>query len=887
MALREKRSVESHLNSVDYEFKGYMPEKEALLFVNFIKEVNAGAEENETPIVHLKMMDNVFNKERRCAILCHRGIGKTTVFAEYLILFNAAFGYFPGFGKVNLLLYVTDSIENGVKNLRRNVEYRYQESEFLQKLIPNQKITVGTEGTGMVGLDKYEEQVAGGRKFTDIRLEFMNNKGHRTIVKGYGAKALSLGSLLHTDTGTITIGDCKVGDRIFGADGKLATIVEKSEVFHKPMYSIQLEDMRTLVVSEDHINSIVHKENVNNKATYTKKDLYTSELLDLPLLHSRKRTRRNGVDYVSNENLLFIENCDPIEYSEKTFDVDPYTLGLVLGDGSIKSSCNTVVITGHKDDWVEYEEAIPYQLGSVQVDKRNTNVVTRTIKGIGSMVKGKGLGHGDNKFIPDSYFVGSIEQRLELLRGLLDSDGSIQKNGRMDFCSNSENLVDDVSKLVNSLGGTAKKRKVRKAFRIEIWIGLNPFKLSRKAVRFTGRSKNLVAIESITRCQDEPSQCIAIDNESHQFVTEDYIRTHNTGVRGAKELGQRPTIAILDDLVSDEDARSDTIIDTIENTVYKAVSKALHPQKQKMVWLGTPFNAKDPLYKAVESGAWIVSVYPICERFPVSKEEFRGSWEDRFTYEYVKAEYDEAIALGKPENFNQELMLRIMSDEDRLVQDDDLVWYERTKVLENKGNYNFYITTDFATSEKKSADFSVISVWAYNNNGDWLLVDGVCKKQLMDANVDDLFRLCSIYKPLSVGVEITGQQGGFIQWIKGEMINRNIYFSFAGKGNTEGIRPSTDKITRFNQVLPMFKTKKIWFPQELKETPYMNELLDELMYVSKAGFKSKHDDVADTVSMLSELTAYKPGNEVTYQVGNDGVWEEVEDYKEGKSPYVF
>ena len=101
----DEKKVEDWLNEVDYSFMGYMPTAIALLFVNFIKEVNDGSEENETPLVHLKMMDNTFNKDRRCAIMCHRGIGKTTVFCEYLILFVAAFGVFPGFGNVNLMLY--------------------------------------------------------------------------------------------------------------------------------------------------------------------------------------------------------------------------------------------------------------------------------------------------------------------------------------------------------------------------------------------------------------------------------------------------------------------------------------------------------------------------------------------------------------------------------------------------------------------------------------------------------------------------------------------------------------------------------------------------------------------------------------------------------------
>ena len=520
-----KKKVEEWLNEVDYQFVGYMPTDEALMFVNFIKEVNGGAEENETPLVHLKMMDNVFNKDKRCAVLCHRGIGKTSLFGEYLILYVAAFGEFPGFGITNLMLYVTDSIENGVKNLRRNVEFRYNESDFLQRLIPNRRITVGTDGAGFVDLDDYESAYAAGRKFTDIRLEFINNKGHRLVVKGYGGK---------------------------------------------------------------------------------------------------------------------------------------------------------------------------------------------------------------------------------------------------------------------------------------------------------------------------------------------------TGVRGAKEMGKRPTVALLDDLVSDTDAESDTVIKTIENTVYKAVSKALHPTKQKMVWLGTPFNARDPLYKAVESGAWTVSVYPICEKFPVTKADFRGSWEDRFPYSYVKDEYDEAQALKLPANFNQELMLRIISDEDRLIRDEDINWYSRDALLRNRKAFNYYITTDFATSEKQASDFSVISVWALNNKGYWFWVDGVCKKQTMDKNLNDLFRLAQKWDPQQVGIEVSGQQGGFIPWIQEQMIDRNTFFNIASEFNDgkPGIRPNTNKMVRFNVVVPWFKANMMFFPLELREGECMVEAINELTLVSSAGMKSKHDDFIDTISMLSNLKTFRPSEDV-------------------------
>jgi predicted phage terminase large subunit-like protein len=347
-----------------------------------------------------------------------------------------------------------------------------------------------------------------------------------------------------------------------------------------------------------------------------------------------------------------------------------------------------------------------------------------------------------------------------------------------------------------------------------------------------------------------------------------------TGVRGTRENGSRPVLALLDDLISDEDARSPTVIASVEDTVYKAIDYALHPTRRKIIWSGTPFNAKDPVYKAVESGAWEVNVFPVCEKFPCSREEFRGSWEDRFDYDYVLRQYTKAMKSGKVDTFNQELMLRIMSDDDRLILDDEIKWYKRTSLLSNKAAYNFYITTDFATSEKRSADFSVISVWAINSAGAWFWVDGICARQDMAVNINDLFRLCQQYRPLSVGVEVSGQQGGFVSWIQSEMLTRNIYFNLAQEQGSSkpGIRPKTDKMTRLNTVVPWFKAGLMHFPEEMRNQPIMQEAVQELSLASRNGLKSKHDDVLDTISMLADIDTWKPSQDVPMKQSESGVW---------------
>lgn len=377
------------------------------------------------------------------------------------------------------------------------------------------------------------------------------------------------------------------------------------------------------------------------------------------------------------------------------------------------------------------------------------------------------------------------------------------------------------------------------------------------------------------------------NKEGHKFGLKMFGA--KTGLRGTKIFGKRPVICVLDDLVSDDDARSRAAMLAIKDTVYKGVNHALDPTRRKVIFNGTPFNTEDILIEAVESGAWDVNVWPVCERFPCTEEEFQGAWEDRFTYEYVKAQYDMAVLTGKLSGFFQELMLRISSEEERLVQDADIRWYKRQLLLQAKSNFNFYITTDFATSERQTADQSVISVWAYNANGDWFWVDGIAERQTMDKNIDDLFRLVQIYRPQGVGIEVTGQQQAYISWLQKEMITRNIWFNFASseKSGTPGIRPMADKLSRFNLVVPWFKAGKMFFPEEMKQSIIMGTFMGQIRMVTSSGIKGK-DDCIDTISMLGFLSPWRPSDSIPVTQDEVEIWDE--QYKEeetgGLSSYI-
>ena len=138
------KTVDDYLNEVDYSVDPlYVPSEFALEFVSFLKLVNGDkGEEHKTPVMHYHMLDNIAGKKQNTANMAHRGSSKTSIFSEYLFLYIATYGGIPGFGDVGFAMYVSDSVENGVKNLRKVKSVRRRELRsisFLSKRIKSPK----------------------------------------------------------------------------------------------------------------------------------------------------------------------------------------------------------------------------------------------------------------------------------------------------------------------------------------------------------------------------------------------------------------------------------------------------------------------------------------------------------------------------------------------------------------------------------------------------------------------------------------------------------------------------------------------------------------------------------------------------------------------------
>lgn len=410
------------------------------------------------------------------------------------------------------------------------------------------------------------------------------------------------------------------------------------------------------------------------------------------------------------------------------------------------------------------------------------------------------------------------------------------------------------------------------------------------------RWENSEFLQKVVPRADFTMERFEFENEDG-FVFSMYCYGAKTGVRGTKAKGKRPQLAILDDLLGDDQAISPAEIRSIETTVFNAVDYALHPTRRMFIWSGTPFNEGDPLYKAMESGAWASNVFPVCEKFPCSEEEFRSAWPDRFTYKYVRGQYEKAILQNKLPSFYQELMLRITSDEQMLVNDSHFQPYSKAILLANRAKFNFYITTDFAVTESEHSDYSVITVIAVNSQGHYFVVDGWRDKQPMNIVLDDLFRLVRLYNPMSVGIEVSGQQAGFIPWLQERMMQSDTYFPLAGSGNTLGLRPVGGKLERFNVFLPNILEYKFHLPIEDAEMPYIKAIRHEISMVTKEGIKSKTDDSLDTISMIPRMGIVFPDAEEKHKVEEvkvlpNTIWGDAEEdmynthYDEGINSYL-
>ncbi len=341
-----------------------------------------------------------------------------------------------------------------------------------------------------------------------------------------------------TPQGWRTMGDLAPGDRVVGSDGLPTEVLRVFPQGKKRVWRLEMSDGSFVRAGSEHLWSVRTK---------------THRLRGQPF-----GVMTTGQIAESIHRQWQLPMIGPAPRDDDTLSVDPYALGVALGDGSMRGTSVTLCT----DDW------IGHHLGW----KRTSDHATCSYVGnwtapleFSRALASLGLRGtvSDGKFIPPQFLFASPRQRLALLSGLMDTDGYAMPDGGAEFSSTSWALMEGVTSLVRSLGGVARGLRVaagtflykgearhgKPAWRVNVKLpgGVPMFRLPRKSTNYVVPTKYQPCrvIRSVVDEETEEEQvCISVAAKDSLYVTRDYVLTHNTlcQLEWARQSGDRVLI---------------------------------------------------------------------------------------------------------------------------------------------------------------------------------------------------------------------------------------------------------------------------------------------------------------------------------------------------------
>ncbi|OBI95242.1 phosphate starvation-inducible protein PhoH [Mycobacterium asiaticum] len=351
-----------------------------------------------------------------------------------------------------------------------------------------------------------------------------------------------------TPSGFRPIGSLRVGDFVIGSDGRPTEVLGVYPQGFKEIYRVSAQDGSSTLASGDHLWSV-----------YTRSDKRRGR--PARVLQTKEMIGNLRAAHYHRYELPMLSA--PVHFESRAVPLDAYALGLLLGDGCI--TCATTPTFATNDP--ELAQALECLIPGVTVRRKNDvdyvlnrttspGEVITTANPVTSAVRQLGLAgtRSDTKFVPPEYLFNSVDVRLGVLQGLLDTDGGpVTQQGRscrIQFTTVSDRLRDDVMFLVRSLGGVVYTRTRPAGGRkpglargravphrsdahildIRLPAGVIPFRLGRKLAKYDadGCGRPMRFVESIESAGTEEAVCIQVAAADSLYVTEDFLLTHNT-----------------------------------------------------------------------------------------------------------------------------------------------------------------------------------------------------------------------------------------------------------------------------------------------------------------------------------------------------------------------
>lgn len=353
---------------------------------------------------------------------------------------------------------------------------------------------------------------------------FKQNRFTIVTTARQAGKALPLDTPIITPDGWKTMEQIQEGDYVIDHNGLPTLVTAISPIFENhDCYRVNFDDGTYIDCDENHLWTVMErgrKSYLDKKITKTAKELFDSIVSS----------------YDSRNKLItkyYIPNTKPIKFTKKDTMIDPYTLGLWLGDGSSADGR----FTSHKDDLEIYSKYIPYNIGHNQ--RKSDTIYTVNIEGLNFLLKQENI--RNNKHIPINYLFNDIETRISLLQGLMDTAGWVDKNGSQHIhLSNKYNLlIQDIKQLLNSLGIKVRSKLYEKtnSTRLSFNVSREQFDVFRLPRKLEKQIKihtkpNVIrsrTIISINKIESVKTKCISVDNEDHLYLAgKQMVPTHNS-----------------------------------------------------------------------------------------------------------------------------------------------------------------------------------------------------------------------------------------------------------------------------------------------------------------------------------------------------------------------
>lgn len=359
------------------------------------------------------------------------------------------------------------------------------------------------------------------------------------------AKRLDIATPIATPDGWTTMGELTAGDVVFDEMGHRCNVTMASAIrYDRPCLRVEFEDGQVVVADDGHLWAMLPQAARQSWGATHRNDPRYRKTYE-PVRDWRRFWDNAEVVETSQLKVLprgdAIPTCMPLELPEIALPIDPYTLGVWLGDGSRShgSYCS-----------MDPEVADRIRGNGLEVTHRNygERASIYRVVGLQRMLRLNGLIR--NKHVPGVYLRASAGQRLELLRGLMDTDGTVmgtgrrqQRDSRVSFTNTNEQVAQAAAELVRSLGWKVHVRKSRSflngvehapAYCLRWSADVCVFHIPRKAERWVQRgvqasASTIRTIRSIERIATVPTRCIAVDSPRSLYLAgEGMIPTHNS-----------------------------------------------------------------------------------------------------------------------------------------------------------------------------------------------------------------------------------------------------------------------------------------------------------------------------------------------------------------------